>query len=123
MKKFLSAAVVLAAFAATHAQAQVAYDESRIRQSDQQAQVTGFAGGYLIFTISGYLTDAVSSPFFNGSLGQLINTSYRWDVVYHSGGQVSVRLGVPNAQRGWDNATVAVMRGGADVDRDRIRVW
>lgn len=70
MKKLLSAALVLAAFVATQAHAQVAYDESRIRQSDQQTQVTGPAGGYLFFTISGYLTDSVSSPFFNGSLGQ-----------------------------------------------------
>ncbi len=115
--------MVFSAFVATHAHAQVAYDELRIRQSDQQTQVTGPAGGYLFFTISGYPTDSVSSPFFSGSLGQLINSPYRWDVVYGSGGQISVRLMVPNAQRAWDGATVAVQRSGIDVDRDRIRIW
>lgn len=53
----------------------------------------------------------------------MINSPYRLDVVYHSGGQTSVRVGVPNAQGAWDGATVAVQRGGCDVDRDRIRIW
>ena len=53
-----SCAAVGLASSAAHAQVQ--YDETRIRQSAQITQVTGPAGGYLFFTISGYLSDAVA---------------------------------------------------------------
>lgn len=123
MKKFLSAALVLSAFAATQAHAQVAYDESRIRQYDQQTQVTGSAGSYLIFTVTGLGTDVVSAPFMCGTINQLKSSRLAWEVVTHSGGQISIRFAVPNVQRAWDGATVAVQRSGCDVDRDRIRIY
>lgn len=95
------------------------YDESRIRQADQQTQVIGYNGQHMYFTITGYATDTIVTPFYSGPLG---SAPCVIDRVLHSGGQTSYRFRV-TANRGWDQMIIYLLRGGATIDADRVRVF
>ncbi len=102
------------------------YDESRIRTASSSTQVEGRVGQTLFFTVTGYLSDTASiqncfgSNTLIGSISNLRWHPYVYEVVYHSGGQASLRFCVPSAGAVLNGGTVTVQRGATLIDRDRI---
>ncbi len=98
-------------------------DETRVRQASQNTVVKA-ANGCLQFTVSGFANHRVVAPFVNATVGQIAAnpSAYGvWDVVYHSGGQFSLRFLVPT--QGWyANQLVCVFNAaGAVIDADPIK--
>lgn len=112
----LVSAAVAVGMLASAASAQ--YDETRIRQDGQNTQVIGTSGCNMFFTITGYSSDYIYTPFYCGPLG---NAPFVYQTVNNSGGQTSYRFCI-TAQRSWDQSIIELWRGACFIDGDRVRV-
>lgn len=122
-KTLLASAIALIGLGASQAHAQ--YDETRIRQSDQQTRVTAPSWGYFFFTASGHRGDRVVAPFINATIEEIRLNPARYgvyEVVLHSGGQYSVRFCI-RANAAWNQGLVCIFRGSTLIDADRIVVY
>ena len=116
-------AMVAAALCGLTGAANAQYDETRIRQWDQNTRVCAW-GGWMDFTVSGFAGDRVQGPFVNATIGQIAANPGAYgvhQVVFHSGGQFSVRFSIP-AKRAWNQQVLCVLRNGTLIDGDRIIV-
>jgi len=95
------------------------YDESRIRQWDQQTQVVGTNNSALFFTISGYSNDWINTPFYSGTLGRAPGV---YEALKNSDGQTSYRFCV-TAKSSWNGRIIELYRGTTLIDGDRVRIY
>jgi hypothetical protein len=101
-------------------------DETRIRQADQDREVRGVVAQPLLFTVTGPASDLVAVQLANnaifaaGTIGQLRSSPFVREVIYHTGGQISLRLCFPSPQAAFNGGTVSIQRGALLIDRDRI---
>jgi hypothetical protein len=116
MKSLLAASILGLSLCVSAAQAQ--YDETRIRQSDQNTRVVGYNGSWTPYTISGVASDYIVTPFYCGPLG---SAPFIVERIPNSGGQTSFRFCVPFFYS-WDGCIIEVWRGGRLIDGDRVRV-
>ena len=119
LKKLALLAVlpVLAMTAATQAA-----DETRVRQDNQNLKIIGTPGQYVTWSMSGYPSSVIATPFCNATVSQIMANPSAYgvyEVVANSGGQFTLRF-CKIFKSQWINQQACVYFNGSIVDGDKF---